>query len=276
MSEAFDRLQEKRQQVSKGMTFVIIGAFFLLMPPVGLALILIGYSKVQSAKREMKGLYKEAFVREPLMRNFENVFYEPEQGFPQESVASFGLCRMGNRFSSEDYIRASYHGVWFEVSDVSVWDVDTSTDNRTTSTEIYFKGRMMVFDFPDKLVSSILIYSRTFKHRALSQREGKKDKTELESVAFNNTFDVYSAAPHDVFYLLTPPLMERLQYLASKYQSIAMLIFGNRVILAFSEPDNNAFDAKVDIGKVVYEDEMAKVQGDIDDIRAFIDLIVCP
>ena len=82
--------------------------------------------------------------------------------------------------------------------------------------------------------------------------------------------------PHDVFYLLTPPLMERLQYLASKYQSIAMLIFGNRVILAFSEPDNNAFDAKVDIGKVVYEDEMAKVQGDIDDIRAFIDLIVCP
>lgn len=179
---------------------------------------------------------------------------------------------MGNTFYSEDYIRANYQGVDFEMAQVSVREVDNS-DNKTTSVT-YFDGRMLVFDFPDKIVSSVLIYSNKFKNRALRKKDLKKEKVELEGTQFNKDFDVYSPVPHDVFYLLTPQLMERLQFLAGKYESIAMDVVGNRVILAFNEPGKNAFDQDMDIGKLDYDKEVNKVQAEIDDIKIFISMIL--
>ena len=132
----------------------------------------------------------------------------------------------------------------------------------------------MVFDFPDKIVSSVLIYSNKFKNRALRKKDLKKEKVELEGTQFNKDFDVYSPVPHDVFYLLTPQLMERLQFLAGKYESIAMDVVGNRVILAFNEPGKNAFDQDMDIGKLDYDKEVNKVQAEIDDIKIFISMIL--
>ncbi len=271
-NEAAIRLQEKRNEVAKSMKFVIIGAFFLLIPPVGLAFIFFGYFKVSKAQKEMKGLYKDAFVREPLNNNFDNVVYEPGNGFTADAVKSFHLCEMGNRFYSEDYIRAAYEGVNFELAQVKVMYVDNSDDSNYSRT--YFDGRMMVFDFPNKLVSSVLIFSRKFKNRAVRHKEAKQDKVELEAAQFNKDFDVYSQVPHDVFYIITPHLMERLQVLAGKYQSIAMNVVGNRVILAFNEPGKNAFDQNVSIGKLDYDLEMNKVQAEIDDIKNFISMIL--
>ena len=81
-SDALRKLEEQRTQVAKSMRLVMIGAFCLLIPPIGLAVIFFAYSKLKKAQDEMKVLYKEAFVREPLEKNFEDVIYEPwEIGF---------------------------------------------------------------------------------------------------------------------------------------------------------------------------------------------------
>ena len=271
-NEAAVRLQEKRDEVAKSMRWVIIGAFCLLMPPVGLVLIFIGYFKLTKAQKDMGELYKDAFVKEPLLNNFGNVIYEPGGGFSEETVKSFHLCEMGNWFYSEDYIRANYEGVNFEVAQVKTKYVDNSSDSNYSKT--YFDGRMMIFDFPNKLVSSVLVFSHKFKNRAVRHKEAKQDKVELEATQFNKDFDVYSQVPHDVFYLLTPHLMERLQNLAGKYDSIAMNVVGNRIILAFNEPGKNAFDQNISIGKLDYDAEMNKVQSEIDDIKNFISLIL--
>lgn len=271
-SDALRRLEEQRTQVAKSMRLVMIGAFCLLIPPIGLAVIFFAYSKLKKAQDEMKVLYKEAFVREPLEKNFEDVIYEPSNGFTREVVQNCQLCRMGNRFYSEDYIRASYMGVPFEMADVNVWDVDKSDDKTYTTT--YFKGRMIFLNFPDKVVSSVMLYSKSFKYRGISKKDSKQLKVELEGVQFNNEFDVFSPVPHDAFYLLTPQVMERLQKLDSQYQSIAINVVGNSVVLAFNEPDNNAFDSKTTIGNVNVDEEMAKVQSDIDDIKLFISAIL--
>jgi hypothetical protein len=133
---------------------------------------------------------------------------------------------------------------------------------------------MMVFNFPNKLVSSVIIFDRKFKNRAIKKREVKKDEVELEAVQFNKDFDVYAPDPHDAFYLLTPPVMERLQALAAKYEGIAMNVIGSRVVLAFHEPGKNAFDSNISIGKVDIDLEMKKVQAEIDDIKAFISVLL--
>ncbi len=271
-NEAIQRLQERRDEVGKAMRFVLIGAFFLLIPPIGLGIIFLGYFKLKNAQKDMKALYKDAFVREPLINNFENVIYEPGNGFALENVKNFQLCTTGNRFYSEDYICANYRGVNFEVAQVYAAYVDNSGDS--SYSETYFDGRMMVFNFPDKLVTSVSVFSRKFKHRAVKRKEVKKNDVELEAAQFNKDFDVFTPVPHDAFYLLTPPVMERLQALDSKYKGIAMNVIGNRVVLAFNEPGKNAFDSNVSIGKVDIDLEMKKVQTEIDDIKTFISVIL--
>ena len=273
-NEAVLRLQERRDDVAKAMRFVIIGAFCLIIPPVGIALIFIGYFKLKDAQKDMKALYKDAFVREPLANNFENVIYQPGSGFSLDSVKNFQLCTTGNRFYSEDYIRADYQGVNFEVAQVFVGYVDNSGDSSYSKT--YFDGRMMVFNFPNKLVTSVIIYDHKFKNRAIKKKEVKKDAVELEAVQFNKDFEVYAPDQHDAFYLLTPPVMERLQALSAKYQGIAMNVTGSRVVLAFHEPGKNAFDSNISIGKVDIDLEMKKVQAEIDDIKAFITVMLTP
>ncbi|MBO7514574.1 MAG: DUF3137 domain-containing protein [Lachnospiraceae bacterium] len=273
-NEAITKLQEKRNKTGKGIIFIAIGALFLVIPPIGLAIILYGTHRIQKLRQEMKELYKEAFVREPLMNNFENVTYEPQWGFPAETVESFQLCQMGNQLYSEDYIRASYAGVDFEIAEVRVYDV-YSTDDRDEHSTTYFEGRMMVFHLPDKAVYPMSIFSRKYKHRAISRREAKQTKVEFESSRFNKAFDVYAQNEHDAFYLITPQFMERLEILADKYaDGIALHMIGNSVALAISEPGKNAFDAEIEVGKLDFDKEMAKVQGEIDDIKMLITMIL--
>lgn len=271
-NEALTELVKKRSQASKSIFIILIGAFFLFLPPIGIIIIFYGISRSQKIQREMKELYKDAFVREPLANNFDNVVYEPNQGFSVENVKDFRLCLTGNSFYSEDYIRASYQGVPFEMAEVRAYDVDKSDDSSRSTT--YFEGRMIVFNFPNKLVNSVSVFGRKFKHRDLSRREEKETKVELESMQFNNDFDVYSQIQQDAFYLITPQFMDRLGVLAGKYESIAMNVVGSRVALAFNEPGKNAFDADVPIGQVDVDKEMAKVQAEIDDIKLFISLIL--
>ena len=273
-NEAITKLQEKRNKTGKGILFIAIGALFLIIPPIGLVIILYGTHRIQKLRQEMKELYKEAFVREPLMNNFENVTYEPQWGFPADTVESFQLCQMGNQFYSEDYIRASYAGVDFEIAEVRVYDV-YSTDDRDERSTTYFEGRMMVFHLPDKAVYPMSIFSRKYKHRAISRREAKQTKVEFESSRFNKAYDVYAQNEHDAFYLITPQFMERLEILADKYaDGIALHMIGNSVALAISEPGKNAFDAEIEVGKLDFDKEMAKVQGEIDDIKMLITMIL--
>ena len=270
-SSARERLQEKRNEVSKSMLLVMVGVLLLFIPPVGIAVIIIAFLKMSKAQKEMKGLYKEAFVREPLANNFQNVIYEPENGFSENYVRDFQLCKMGNTFHSEDYIKASYKDIDFEVSQVCVRYVDNSDDNNYSKT--YFDGRMMVFSFPEKLVSQVAVFSRKFKERSESIKKQKKDKVQLENVQFNKEFDVYSPVGEDAFYLITPHFMEHLQELCRKHQSVAMNVVGNKIVLAFNEPGNNAFDSSAAVGKLDYDKEMQKVQAEIDDIKNFISLV---
>ena len=271
-NEAMRKLQEKRNAVGRTILFLLFGVFLLIIPPVGIVVLLIGCNRVSKLRNEMKGLYKDDFVREPLNNNFDNVFYDPSGGFSEENVKNFQLCMMGNRFHSEDYIHASYAGVEFEIAEVKVMEVRERENSCDSDT--YFEGRMMVFYFPNKLVNFVSAFSKKFEHRAISRNDAKEYRVELENIRFNNIFDVYSSVQLDAFYLITPHMMERLMVLAGKYESIAMNVVGNRVILAFNEPGKNVFDQNIDVGQLNIEQEMAKVQSEIDDIKTLIAVLL--
>ena len=170
-NEAMRKLQEKRNAVGRTILFLLFGVFLLIIPPVGIVVLLIGCNRVSKLRNEMKGLYKDAFVRESLNNNFDNVFYDPSGGFSEENVKNFQLCMMGNRFHSEDYIHASYAGVEFEIAEVKVMEVRERENSCDSDT--YFEGRMMVFYFPNKLVNFVSAFSKKFEHRAISRNDAK-------------------------------------------------------------------------------------------------------
>ena len=285
LHNSMERLEQKRQQMNLYVIIIgiaFIGFFCIMMFPESAMTQVIFYAiiiaiifsgiQITRVNKEYKAIYKDIFVEEPIVKNFDNAIYLPTKGFISADVSSFNLVKMGNRFSSEDYIKASYMGVPFEVSDVTV-QYHTSGKNSHTTT--YFRGRMMIFDFPERIANSVRIYSNTFKYRAGEGFFGKMhnaDKIELESIDFNRMFDVYSASDFDTYYLLTPLFMERLMKLAAKYKSVALNAYGNRIVIGFNEL-NNAFDAKNMFEKISYPEEMAKIQDDIDDIKDIISTI---
>ena len=278
---SMDQLSDLRSRASAGVILGVTGFLVFLFANIffqsgkgiffGFLLIAIGIFYSWGVSKKYKAVYKQLFVEDALNRHFSNVFYSWKSGFTKERVKTFGLNMLGNKYSSEDYLRATLDGVDFEMSDVTIQDVRST--GKSTYTVTYFKGRMMVFDFPDKNVNSVQVFTDTYKYRGKPFGNIKPQKVEMEGVAFNKKFDVFSLSPHDAFYLLTPNFMEKLDRLASRYPSIALHISMNKIYIGFNEPTNNAFDTKSMLTNISYDQEVKKIEKDINDIKYIISMI---
>ena len=68
-------------------------------------------------------------------------------------------------------------------------------------------------------------------------------------------------------------LSEKLDRLASRYPSIALHISMNKIYIGFNEPTNNAFDTKSMLTNISYDQEVKKIEKDINDIKYIISMI---
>ena len=261
-----ERYNRLRKRVKIVRVFFVIGLITTLMV-IGLPIVLICISMLGKLNEEMKVLYKKIFVEDELKKTFENVDYKSNKGFSRNEITSFGLCKEGNTYKSEDYLSASYKGVPFKIADVTVDHVDDNT------ARTYFRGRMMCLDIPDKKVAHVQVYSKAYKHRPESGILNSDSKVELESIRFNELFDVYTEIQQDAFYFLTPLLIDKLVQLQDKCESILINVKDGRVMIGLIEKFNNAFDSNA-LGSLSDEQEIAKVHKDIEDITNIISVIV--
>jgi len=268
-SDSLLRMEQLRKKAERGAELEAWGYVGILLLPVGLGLLFAGSRMRENANQEMDELYKEVFIREPLTGNFENVSFEPYEGFSEEMVEGFRLCRMGNEFDSEAYGRCDRNGVHIELSDVTVRDYDRLAKKNNYTT--FFKGRMMVLQFPDRIGSGETVFSRSFSDRALSPGE-EQGKVSIGNAEYDRKFDLYVSEPKDASGRVLPRLLEKLGSLSERHKGVAAKLDGNRLILAVNDGDGEAFYRKKK-KKVSLEEELAKVQRDIDDIKAMIGLI---
>ena len=261
LSEKLAVLERMRKKASLGfalliffVAFLIISmlvagsthsALFSIVPFV--IMFLIGFVLVQATKEggfgsndKFKALYKNVFVEDVLGKKYDNLFYSWKAGFPADAVRSFNLVRMGNRFHSEDYICATYKGVKFETSDVTVQQHTSSGKSSHTTT--YFKGRMFVFYMPKVIQASIRVTPDAFLYRPTIDH--RKDKLDMENINFNKQYNVYASDPHYAFYVITPKMMERILYLKGKYGYIILNFEGDRLFAAIPTV-KDTFDADI-------------------------------
>ena len=76
----------------------------------------------------------------------------------------------------------------------------------------YFHGRVFVFDFHKQTQDTVLVYERfNFKKSAAFHQ------VKVESVTFNELFNIYATNKQTAFYILTPHFMETLLKLEAEH-----------------------------------------------------------
>ena len=269
-SDAMLRMEELQRQAEKGLKMEIWGGIGILILPLGIGLLYAGSRKREKANMELDELYREVYVHEPLTNSFENVTFEPLEGFSEEKVGDFRICREGNEFDSEAYGKATFGDVRVEVSDVSIADYDRVATRNNLKT--IFKGRMMQLEFPEKIASSETIYGKTFTAGIPDEEKKEKKAVTALGTEYGALFDLYVSDPGESKDLISLSLLDRLKSVSTRHRGVAMRVSGNKLILAMDDGGGDAFYRKK-AKEVSLEKELMKVYEDLEDIKAMISLI---
>jgi hypothetical protein len=284
MSELFKKiepLEKKRKdlfsQYSKNITIavilaiIIIGLFilllesefffilFLLIIPIFFVMKAVGLSN------KFKETIKDELVHIVLEDKFDDVYYDRHQSIPQSVIDQTGLVKRPDRFSGEDYIKGTYKGVSFEVSDVNLKERQEHVDskgNRTVTYPTYFKGRWYIYKFP-KTFNGTLKICEKHPHEARGL-----ERVETESIAFNKKFKLYASDKQYAFFHLTPIMMEKLLELEQLHRgSIYFYYTGNELHIGVNDSQDYM---EIPFRKIIDEKAMKAFEGDVDLIPAII------
>ena len=201
-----------------GMAIFLIGIFTHFAVCV-IGFIVAGVGTVISGKHSeaLKRQLGDELVRGALEEVFGKVEYEPFRHISEETAQSAGmLFPFGfNVVNGSDRIKAVYHGLNIELSDVELvertdyYDEETSEWKHTDKK--VFSGQWLVCDFGKELSADL----RLAESAKLNRRERANTIT-TDNEAFNRRFVVRSENEHEAFYILTPHMMEYILSMAKK------------------------------------------------------------
>lgn len=180
-------------------------------------------------------------------------------------INEIGLIKQPDRHSGEDYVKGTYKGVKFEVSDITLQERVVRTDskgNTYVTYENYFKGRWYIYKM-DKKQNGVLKITegRPYDTRGLQ-------KIETESIAFNKKFSTYATDQHLLFYLLTPVMLEKMLMLEQTNKGNTRVCFiGNELHVAIN--DNKDY-MELDFKKPITKDGLSYIINDFELIAAII------
>lgn len=189
---------------------------------------------------DYKKYYKQNFVKLALEGMFDDLVYEPKNCISKGVIESAHIIRRGNTFSGDDFISASYHGVPFVHSDITIQQVTSNGKNTTTTT--YFKGKWMAFDFNKNFNEYVIIAEK--KGGAIIDKK-TNNKVEMESVEFNNKFRVFATDDHTAFYLITPQFLTSLEKLRDNTTGQLLLAFVDGKLHIALHTNKNSLEPKL-------------------------------
>ena len=207
--------------------------------------------------------------------------YIGNQGFSIQQIQKFQLVEIGDKYGAEDYLRANYHDVAFEASDVLIRHT-----HHHDKDIVFFRGRMMLLPYCGEAGVEVKIFSKDFKYRLDSKSKlvdffgieqcvigaDTSDQIKTGDTGFNRGFDVFCKNEQDADKVLTPMLMEKLKQLRTNYDSIAFRFTEDTLYVAI-DSQQNTFKRYPD-QPIDYEFERKKLISEIDEIKMLIDALI--
>ena len=260
---------------------IFLGVLFLAFEPIGgICIIFLGMGAIAfisaTLKKSYKNKYKSTIVSEVLNKMFEVNVYNPAQGYEKDYVESTHLIPIGNRYSSDDYIKARYHGVEFERSDVCMQNVQST--GKTTTVVTYFQGSWNTFTFNKSVSTFLVIKEKEFlnnsKPGGIFSDAPKTSKVLFEDIEFNNKFVVYAQNEHDAFYILSPVFIEKIKQLEFEHDGRLIIgIIDNKIHILLDNRQNILEPSIIDD---ISESDYAKIENELKtviDIMKSLDFI---
>ena len=171
--------------------------------------------------------YKNTFVLKSLNNIFEDIKYNPNNGFKEEYIEKVGMLDTGDSYSSNDYISGKYKNISFEQSDIHIQEEheeENEDGKKETEWVTTFMGRLMIFDFNKNFKANIQVTSCYFSANTLPWSK-RFTRVKMEDTEFNNSFMVFAESEHEAFYILTPHFMEKLKEITKQLKCGVMFCF---------------------------------------------------
>ena len=271
MKERLEAFESYRQQICKkaniyliiGVILCILGVALMTMLDYFIILLIIGFVLIcinSSMKSKLSKQFKNEFIISYVKEIYPDSVYNPRSGIPVDRILEPGFLKRPDRWHSEDYLKASYDGVGFEMSDFTFEERHVTTDgkgNTRTTYVTYAKGRFMIFDFKREFNQVLKVVETAY----LGLNTHGLEKVETESVDFNKKFKTYSSNPLTAFYVLTPQVQLKLLELESKFKGSIFFAYMKGKLYVTITDGISILD--IDASKKISENTMATLDSQL-------------
>ncbi len=185
-----------------------------------------------TGKNEVRKLFKARVLTKIVSAIDPELSYEQDRCISEEEFTNTGLYQERiDRYSGEDCVSGSYHGVKLIFSEIHAEYKTESVDgkgNRTITWHDIFKGVFLMADFQKDFKTRTFVFPDVaenlfgqmlgnFLQKLNIAREGRMVR--LENPEFEKYFAVYAHDDVEARYLLSPSLMERMVELRKRFDS---------------------------------------------------------
>ena len=286
IAESLDRLEKLRKSLRNSVVFIIVIVslsflLFFIEPDIfefaqfiiGGGYVFIGIifgSTINKKKRVYKKLYNEVIVRTVFERYFDIKEFNSDYGIPVSAIKNTRMMKMGNTYSSNDFLRGEYKNIAFSQSDVTISEEHYTGRQKTSVT--YFKGRWMIFDFNKNFDCDLLVHDKSFNYadhrKSLFSKEFEKIR--FENIEFNNTFESYTNNEQEAFYIITPHIMDSMTELHNKTNGALIFCFCRNQLHIGVNNRRDAFEPPI-FRPIDVESEISDISYDVSIITRFVD-----
>ena len=244
------------------LTLILAIFMFFLAPVIGIILFLVAIiilavseSKVSVFRKN----FKDTVIKKILDDELGQYTYDAHSGIALNEILRVGMYERPDRYHLEDYIASSYNDVKYEMCDAHFEEryyvnVDGKREVRYNT---YFKGRIIKLDYNRDLKTTIKIvegHPQGLNVRGLS-------KVETESIEFNKKYDTYASDKEQVYYYLTPLMIQKLLELEKLFKGTIQYSINSDAMYVFI---NNSGDSlELNIKKPINETQLAVIKSQI-------------
>lgn len=241
--------------------FALVAVGFVILI-VGFVIIGKGYGYIQQYNK----VVKNELVTTLLKETYDDVFYDQKGGIGLQNVLKTDTVKRPDRYTMEDYFRASYKGIQFETSDLDLKERVEHRDSKGNvyyTYDTYFKGRWITYRFERHFKDGLKIIESRFGFN----KKGF-EKMDTESIEFNKKFTIYATSKEYGFYQITSSMIEKLLKLEKMHRGQILYCFmDNELHIGINDrKDYLEFSYK----KPVTEEALKPVLDDIEMIAAII------
>ena len=225
-----------------GILLIIIGYFTFRIIDKGFIYFIFGLPLIIFMPILFKRLsisFKTIYVDKAFKDINPSLIYQPKEGLNKEFIYDCHVLRKEDKFTSEDYVSGSILEHQFISSDVHLQHLHSN--GKSTYYVTVFKGRVYQIKMSKTLTSPVYIMPNLYNN--LKIREGM-EKIDLESIEFNQKFDVYAHEKFDAFYLITSKMIMRIMDFSSKAKRIMISYEEDRLTIAL-DTGIDYFDLKM-------------------------------